>query len=146
MQNTVESFLTTIEEQEIVAAIREAELNTSGEIRVHMEDRCETKVNERALEVFKTLHMDNTKERNGLLIYIAVCDKIFGIYGDKGIDNVVGDDFWDATKSVMETHFKKGQFKQGIVDGVLLAREQLKKFFPYDSDDLNELSNTISKG
>jgi len=146
MTQPVESFLSTIEEQEIVAAIREAEFNTSGEIRVHIEDHCETEVNKRALEVFKTLHMDNTKGRNGLLIYIAVSDKIFGIYGDSGIDKVVASDFWDTTKTAMESHFKKGRFKQGIVDGVLLAGEQLKKYFPYDSDDLNELSNTISKG
>ena len=146
MTHTVESFLSTIEEQEIVAAIREAELNTSGEIRVHIEDHCENKVNERALEVFKTLHMDNTRERNGLLIYVAVCDKTFGIYGDKGIDEVVTNHFWDATKDIIQSHFKKGHFKKGIVDGVLLAGEQLKKYFPYDSNDLNELSNTISKG
>ena len=90
--------------------------------------------------------MDNTSESNGLLIYIAVCDKAFGIYGDKGIDDVVDNNFWDTTKTVIQSHFKKGDFKQGIVDGVLLAGEQLKKYFPYNSDDLNELSNTISKG
>ena len=146
MGNTVESFLTTIEEQEIVAAIREAELNTSGEIRVHIESHCNNKVNERALEVFKILHMDNTSERNGLLIYIAVCDKTFGLYGDQGIDDVVANNFWDTTKTVIESHFKKGHFKQGIVDGVLLAGEQLKKHFPYDTNDSNELPNTISKG
>ncbi len=146
MNNDVERFLTTIEEQEIVAAIRESELNTSGEIRVHIEKRCPSKVNERALEVFKTLRMDNTRERNGLLIYVAVCDKTFGIYGDKGINKVVPDNFWNATKNVIQSHFKKGDFKQGIVDGILLAGEQLRKHFPYDSNDRNELSNTISKG
>jgi len=146
MENTIERFLSPIEEQEIVAAIRQAELNTSGEIRVHIEDHCNKPINERALEVFKTLHMDHTKLRNGLLIYIAVGDKTFGIYGDEGINNQVADNFWNATKSSIQSHFKKGHFKQGIVEGVILAGEQLKKYFPYNSDDINELPNTISKG
>lgn len=146
MEQTVERFLTTIEEQEIVAAIREAELNTSGEIRVHLEDHCKGKINERALEVFKTLHMDNTRQRNGLLIYVAVFDKTFGIYGDEGINKLVPNNFWNSTKDVIQSHFKKGHFKQGLVDGVLLAGVQLKKHFPFNPEDLNELPNTISKG
>ena len=90
--------------------------------------------------------MDNTAARNGVLIYIAVLDKSFAIYGDKGINQVVQSDFWDCTKNTMEEHFKKGAFKQGIIAGILNAGEQLAKYFPWDHSDADELSNEISKG
>ena len=81
-----------------------------------------------------------------MLIYVAVNDKKFVIYGDKGINEVITKDFWNSTKDVMQNHFKKGDFKQGIVDGVLKAGKELKVHFPYQTDDTNELSNEISKG
>ncbi|WP_452221405.1 TPM domain-containing protein [Lacinutrix salivirga] len=146
MKDCVEDFLSTIEEQEIVAAINLAEQNTSGEIRVHIEHTSKGKVDKRALEVFSILKMHNTKQSNGVLIYIAVDDKTFAIYGDKGINTVVPNDFWDSTKNEIQTQFKKGNFKQGIVDGVLKIGQQLKTYFPWNPDDTNELSNTISKG
>ena len=79
MSQDVEAFLTTIEEQEIVEAIRIAEKNTSGEIRVHLENTCNTPIELRALEVFSLLKMNNTKQRNGVLIYVAVMDHKFCI-------------------------------------------------------------------
>ncbi|TXG34707.1 TPM domain-containing protein [Seonamhaeicola maritimus] len=142
----IEAFLSPEEEQDIVEAIRQAELNTSGEIRVHIEKTSEGDATERALEIFYTLKMENTKEQNGVLIYVAVEDKSFVIYGDKGINDVVADDFWDSTKDVIQSHFKSGNFKQGLVDGVLMSGEQLKKYFPYTDSDTNELSDEISKG
>ncbi len=142
----VEAFLSATEEQEIIEAIRTAELNTSGEIRVHIEKTSNDSAENRALEVFYTLKMDNTKAQNGVLFYVAVEDKNFAIYGDKGINDVVADNFWDSTKDTMQSHFKNGHFKQGLVDGILMAGEELKKHFPYQDDDTNELSNEISKG
>ncbi|WGD33667.1 TPM domain-containing protein [Olleya sp. YS] len=142
----VESFLTAIEEQEIVEAIRVAEDHTSGEIRIHIENTCNANVEARALEVFSVLKMHNTRDRNGVLIYVAVNDHKFGIYGDEGINKVVPKNFWDDTKSIIEAHFKNGAFKQGLVDGVLHAGQQLKAHFPVDDFNTNELSNTISKG
>ena len=142
----VEAFLTANEEQEIIAAIRTAEKNTSGEIRVHIEATSKLEHSERALEVFHLLKMNNTKDENAVLIYVAVNDKKFVIYGDKGINNVVPKDFWDTTKNVILNHFKKGDFKQGIVDGILTAGSELKAHFPWQIDDENELSNEISKG
>ncbi len=139
-------FLSKEEEQEIVAAIQTAELNTSGEIRIHIEATSKTAPYDRALEVFEELKMHATEQRNGVLLYIAVNDHQFAICGDEGIDKVVADDFWDCTRDIMATHFKKGQFKEGIVAGILNAGEQLKHFFPYQTDDTNELSNEISKG
>lgn len=142
----IEAFLTATEEQEIVEAIRLAELNTSGEIRVHIEKTSEGDATNRALELFHTLKMDNTKLQNAVLVYVAIEDKTFVIYGDEGINKVVENDFWDCTKDVMQSHFKKGDFKQGLVEGILRSGDRLKKYFPYTDDDTNELTNEISKG
>jgi uncharacterized membrane protein len=141
----IEDFLSTEEEQEIVEAIRIAEQNTSGEIRVHIEKTSNTDVFTRSMEIFHYLKMDNTKDQNGVLIYVAVKDKTFAIFGDTGINNVVGNDFWDSTKNIMQFHFKAGLFKQGLVEGILKAGEQLAKHFPWQDGDINELSNEISK-
>ena len=146
MPNNVEAFLTTTEEEEIIDAIRKAELKTSGEIRVHIEKTSKDDAINRALEVFHFLKMDNTKLQNGVLIYVAVEDKTFVIFGDKGINDVVSKDFWDSTKNVMQLHFKSGNFKQGLIDGIIKSGEQLAKYFPWEHGDSNELPNEISKG
>lgn len=139
-------FITKKDEEEIVDAIRKAEKQTSGEIRVHLEPTSgETDIFERAMEVFHLLKMDNTKQDNGVLIYVAVEDRNFVIYGDKGINDVVPDDFWESTKDLIISHFKKGEFKEGLVNGILKAGEQLQKHFPWDEDNTNELSDQISK-
>jgi uncharacterized membrane protein len=142
----VEVFLTKAEEQEIVNAIGIAEKNTSGEIRVHIEKQTSIAPIERAVEVFHQLQMEQTQDRNGVIIYVAVKSKQFAIYGDKGINEKVGHDFWDCTKDVMANQFKNGNFKQGLIDGILRAGEQLKTHFPYQDNDTNELSNEISRG
>jgi len=142
----VEKFLSEVEEQSIINAILEAERNTSGEIRVHLEATTKLPVFERAKEVFHYLKMDNTKYANGVLIYVAVDDKKFSICGDKGIDAVVASDFWDMTKNTIQRHFKKGAFKDGLISGILTAGKALSSHFPYEEGDINELPNEISKG
>ena len=142
----IEAFLSAEEEQEIIKAIRTSEQNTSGEIRIHIEKSSNMDAFERAMEVFHYLKMDNTKQQNGVLIYVAVEDKTFVIYGDKGINNVVPSGFWDSTKDVMQSHFKDGNFKQGLIDGVLKAGKQLEIHFPWIHGDHNELPDDISKG
>jgi uncharacterized membrane protein len=142
----VEDFLTKEEEQAIVEAIRVAEKNTSGEIRVHIEKNTSIDAFDRAMEVFHLLKMDETELKNGVLIYLAVKDKHFVICGDKGINDLVPNDFWDCTRDVMSKNFKEGNYKQGLVEGILRAGEQLQKYFPYLEGDINELSNEISKG
>lgn len=142
----VEDFLTKEEEEAIVEAIRVAEKNTSGEIRVHIEKSTSKPHYDRALEVFHELKMDETQLQNGVLLYIAVDDKQFVICGDKAINDVVHPDFWNSTKEAMLAQFKQQNFKQGLIDGILVAGEQLKKYFPWTSDNTNELSNEISKG
>jgi len=144
--SNVEDFLTDKEEQEIIGAIRKAEQNTSGEIRVHLEHTSKSNSFDRALEVFHLLKMDNTKLQNRVLIHVAIDDKSFVIYGDKGIHDVVSTNFWDSTKDVMVSHFKNGHYKQGLVEGVLKAGEQLEKYFPWEHMDRNELIDNISKG
>lgn len=144
--NSLETFLSTEEEQEVVSAIRMAEKNTSGEIRVHIERNTTEPIDSRAKFVFHALKMDNTKLENGVLIYIAVDNKKFGIYGDKGIDKKVDSTFWDKTRDIMQRHFKAGAFKTGIIEGIKSASEALEKFFPWQTDDQDELSNEISKG
>lgn len=142
----VENFLNKEEEQAIIEAIRIAEKNTSGEIRVHLEKTTKLDPYDRTLEVFNTLKMDETELKNGVLIYVAVADKTFVICGDQGINDIVANDFWDSTKDIMVAHFKNGNFKQGLIDGILKAGEELKKHFPWSENDTNELSNEISKG
>lgn len=142
----VEDFLTEKEEQEIVNAIQLAEKETSGEIRVHIEKTTSKDAFDRALEVFQLLQMHNTELKNGVLIYVAVEDKSLVICGDEGINDVVELDFWDSTRDLMLGHFKKGNFTQGLIDGILQAGERLKTYFPYEIGDQNELSNEISKG
>lgn len=141
----VEEFLSKKEEEEVVEAIRTAEKQTSGEIRVHIEKTSNGDIWNRAMEVFHLLKMDNTKESNGVLLYVAVEDRNFIIYGDKGINEVVPKDFWESTKDAIVTQFKKGDFKQGLIDGILKAGQQLQEHFPWTEGDKNELSDQISR-
>ncbi len=144
MASTVEDFLTQTEEQEIVEAIRMAESNTSGEIRVHLERHTDLDPFTRAKEIFHLLKMDNTKEENGVLIYIAVDDHTFAICGDRGIDKKVPANFWQTTRDTMSASFKKGHFKQGIIEGIQHAGERLSAYFPWEHGDSNELPNEIT--
>jgi uncharacterized membrane protein len=134
------------EKKQIVAAIAAAEMQTSGEIRVHTEPRCKGNALDRAAEVFRKLEMHKTAKRNGVLIYLAYEDKRFAIIGDKGIHDVVPPDFWDTTKNEMSKYFKKGQFQEGVIHGINEATKHLAQYFPHESGDKNELSNEISEG
>ena len=142
----IEDFLTSEEETEIIEAIRIAERNTSGEIRLHIEQNYNGDIFNHALEVFHFLKMDNTLQRNGVLIYVAVDNKSFVVYGDKGINEKVSENFWNSTRDKIQQHFKNGNFKQGLIDGVSKAGQELSEYFPWEHSDRNELDNTISKG
>lgn len=141
-----EDFLTKVEEQEIVHAITLAEKNTSGEIRVHIEEKNNKPPLERAQEVFYILKMNETSLKNGVLFYVCMQNRAFAIVGDSGIDAVVENDFWDSTKDIVISNFKKGEYKKGLIEGIHRAGEKLKKYFPFEEDDRNELSNEISRG
>lgn len=139
-------LFSSAEKKQIVAAITEAELRTSGEIRVHIEPKCYGNVLARAAEVFAKLEMHKTEQSNGVLIYLAYDDKRFAIIGDKGINNAVPVNFWDTTKEVMSVYFKQGNFKEGVMHGIKEAGIHLAQYFPHTADDKNELSNEISEG
>ncbi len=140
------NFFSKNDREKITEAIKEAELNTSGEIRVHIEGHCKADVLDRAAFLFKELKMHKTELRNGVLFYLAVDDHKFAILGDAGINKVTGNDFWDQIKEKMQQHFKEQKFTEGLVEGIKMAGQQLKTFFPYQEDDINELSNEISFG
>lgn len=142
----IEEFLSPQDEEEVVEAIRQAEKKTSGEIRVHIEKTSKGDIWKRAMEVFHLLKMDNTKKDNGVLIYVAIDDRNFVIYGDKGINDVVPPDFWESTKDEIVKEFKKGNFKQGLINGIRRAGHELQVHFPWsEGTDENQLSNKISK-
>lgn len=143
---TVEGFLSAEQEQQIIDAIRVAESSTSGEIRVHLEAHHGGALEDRAHAVFHMLKMDNTRERNGVLVYIAVQDHAFHIMGDSGIDAVVPDDFWDRIRDAMQSHFKAGQYPEGIIRAIQATGGHLAQHFPWQHDDINELDDSISRG
>ena len=139
-------FLGKENEKLIAKAIEQAESQTSGELRIHIENQCKLDVLDRAAAVFKSLSMHKTEERNGVLFYLSISDRKFAIIGDVGINAVVPEDFWDSTKEIVINHFKKAEYTQGLVEGITLAGELLKKYFPRQKDDVDELSDEISYG
>jgi len=140
----IRQFFSQEEQDKIIKAIEQAELNTSGEIRVHIENYKKDNTLERAAFWFKKLKMNNTKERNGVLFYLSPKNKRFAIVGDQGIHEKVGDDFWNEIRDIMTDHFKTGDFVTGLTKGIEKTGEKLKSFFPYQTDDVNELPNEIS--
>ena len=140
------AFFSKSQQEEIVSAIKEAERNTSGEIRVHLEKKCSRSALDRASEVFSVLKMHKTALRNGVLFYLAWESHKFAILGDAGINEKVADDFWDSIKDHMAEKFIEGKFTEGLSEGILKAGTALKQHFPYQSDDVNELSDEISFG
>jgi len=137
-------ILNNEEDRRIVEAIKQAELNTSGEIKVHIENRCKGDVEQRSLTVFNHLKINETQQRNGVLIYLAVKDHKFAIIGDEGINNVVEADFWNDIRDLMAAAFKEGRFADGLEQGIMRCGEKLKTYFPYQTDDVNEIPDEIS--
>jgi uncharacterized membrane protein len=140
------AFFTKEEKDKIKNAIAEAELNTSGEIRVHIENKCRSDLLDRASYIFEKLAMHKTENRNGVLFYLAVNNRKFAILGDAGINKVTPDNFWDNIKETMQGFFKDGKFADGLIEGIIMAGQKLKLHFPWQEDDINELSDDISFG
>ncbi len=139
-----DNFFNKGEDQEIVDAIRLAERETSGELRVHIDNNCSIDVMDRAADVFADLEMHRTSQRNGVLFYIAVKDRLFAVIGDVGINELVEENFWDDVAAILKSHFAKGEHKEGLIKAILKAGDKLKVLFPGQSDDLNELRDDIS--
>lgn len=144
MEIKASTFFTREEQIQIHDAIKEAEGETSGEIRVHLETKLSGNVLDRAAWIFKRLKMHETENRNGVLFYFAVQNKEFAIIGDGGINSKVSDDFWDKIKNTLQNHFRNGKYTEGLIEGVLMAGMQLKEHFPHDKNDKNELPDEIS--
>lgn len=138
------NFFSKEQKQQIKEAIARAELNTSGEIRLHVDNRCKGDVLDCAASWFEKMKMHKTELRNGVLFYLAVHDRKFAILGDAGINAKTPDDFWDRIRETMLERFKEEDFVGGLVTGIEMAGEQLKEHFPYQSNDVNELSDDIS--
>lgn len=134
------------QQEKVVHAINIAENKTSGEIRVVVEKHCPGEVFDRATYYFEKLAMHKTALRNGVLIYLAHEDHKFSIIGDAGIHKKVSDDFWECTKEIMVQEFRKEQFVEGLIQGIVHAGGQLAKFYPREEDDINELPNDIVFG
>jgi len=142
----MQTYFTDSEIARIVKTIREAEATTSGEIRVHVERRCWRNQTTRAAAVFNKLDMHQTKDRNGVLIYLAMKSCKFAIIGDSGINQYVPLEFWQDLCNEMQNHLQNGAFCEGICSAVQLAGKELNKHFPRRDDDQNELSDSVSFG
>ena len=138
------ALLSKEDSDKIVKAVQQSEKECSGEIRVHIQNKCTGDIIKAAEKKFNELGIYETKDKNGILIFVAVKDKKFAIIGDKGIHNAVSKDFWENTANAMTEKFKEGDIAGGIVEGILAVGQQLKKYFPYTSDDVNELSDEVS--
>jgi uncharacterized membrane protein len=143
---SAQTLFTNEEKDRIKSAILKAELDTSGEIRVHIENHCKNDVLDRAAFLFKKLDMHQTEHRNGVLFYLAVKDRKFAIIGDEGINLQVEETFWEEVKQILAEHFKRQDFVSGLESGIEKAGQKLKKHFPHHSNDINELSDEISFG
>lgn len=140
------AFFTEEEKKQITDAIKTAELNTSGEIRVHIESNCTEDELDRAAFWFAQLNMHKTEQRNGVLFYMAIDDHKLAILGDIGINAKVEDGFWNSTRDHMLGFFKEGKYAMGLSTGIIEAGMQLKQHFPYLANDVNELDDEISFG
>lgn len=143
---TAEVFLNESERARVAQAINAAEMRTSGEIRVHLDDHIEDDVMDHAVFVFEELGMHRTCDRNGALIYVSVADRKVAVIGDQGINARVPENFWTDVVGLLKLHFAAGKQADGLCEAVTLVGEKLAAFFPLRQDDTNELSNEVSIG
>lgn len=142
-----EQLFSASDKSQIISAIKAAEKKTSGEIQVHIESHCADDVMDRAAEVFEILKMHKTKERNAVLFYLAVDDHKFAILGDRGINAVVPQNFWEEIKNTMLAQFKIGEYTTGLSLGIEMSGKALQEHFPFErKGDINELPDEISFG
>jgi len=141
-------FFSKEEKEKILAAIKDTELSTSGEVRVFIENQC-TFVDavDRAVEVFYSLKMQETRHRNATLVYVALKDKQLAVFGDEGIYSKTGKDFWNNAVRNMLQYFNKENYADGIADVVKKIGDALALHFPYEAaTDKNELPDDIVFG
>lgn len=141
-------FFSKEDNEMIVQSIHDAEKQTSGEVRVFVESKCRfMDPLHRAIEIFSQLKMENTEQRNAVLVYVAIKDRQLAVYGDTGIHEKTGDDYWKAAVSNMISHFNKENYADGIAHCVAMIGQALREHFPYDKDhDKNQLPDEIIFG
>lgn len=137
-------ILSEIETNQLVQAIQDAEIKTSGEIRVHIEQIKNDASMDRAVEVFYALGMDKTSNRNGVLLYVCMNSHSFMIIGDEGINRQVSDDYWTSIKDEVISFFREGKIKDGLIRGVELVGQKLEELFPSTGENKDELPNEIT--
>jgi uncharacterized membrane protein len=143
---TAEELLTETDRKRVAEAVAAAERRTSGEIRVHIEDHIEEDVLVHAAYVFEELGMQHTRDRNGVLVYVCVADRLVAVLGDKGINERVPPDFWNSTVAILKLHFAAGRYADGLCEAVRTVGEKLANDFPLRNDDTDELTNEVSFG
>jgi uncharacterized membrane protein len=139
-------FFTKTEEKHILSAIKEAELASSGEVRVFVESHCKGNIEARTIDIFKQLKMHKTRERNAVLIYVAIKDRRFTIFGDEGIHQKMGFQFWNAEAAILKSFFVDNKIIDGLSTTIISIGQILKEHFPYSTEDKNELPDTIAYG
>lgn len=138
------TFLTEQQMASLVEAIQTAESHSTGEIRIHIDSNTESDNAKRAFEVFRTLKMDETKERNGVLFHVNFENKYLTIIGDEGIHRKVSQSFWNELHDKTTSEFAQGHYFEGLKNAVLEAGLELKKHFPFSGENPNELSDEIT--
>ena len=137
-------ILSVSDEARLIKAIQLAELKTSGEVRILLEKTIKGDALDECKKKFTELNMHQTKDRNGILFYLAINSKSFAVWGDEGIHQKVSDEFWKSITDCAIGYFKQNDLITGIEKSVELCGEKLKIHFPLQTDDKNELSNDIS--
>ncbi len=147
MANTTQTrFFKVKEEHRILKSVRQAESVCSGEIRVFVEDKCPETVERRTIEVFKNLKMFNTQQRNGVLIYIALTDKKFAVFGDEGIHQHLGFHFWRTEAAYLRDFFEQDMMVDGLCHVIKHLGDVMQPLFPHQNNDANELPDEIVYG
>ena len=142
--NNPKNFLTEKENEQVAKTIKEAENQTSAEIKLVIARHCWTDIKSKAANIFKKFGLGKTEQRNCVLILLITTNREFLIYGDQGIHEKVGQEFWEDTKNQMINKFKVGEFGDGICEGIKLIGEKLAHYFPYRKDDKNEISDGVA--
>jgi uncharacterized membrane protein len=139
------TFLTRDERERVIDAIRSFETRTSGEIRVHLQERTDESASRAAIRVFERIGMTATRDRSGVLFFVSVRDRRFAVIGDTGIDAVTPDDFWAGIVRRVESRFAEGRYADGLTEGIAAAADALMRHFPPRAADTNELPDSISE-
>lgn len=147
----VRRWLSAADLKALARAIGEAERHTSGEIRVHLERRipgrpADDAVQARARDVFRRLGLDRTRERNAVLIYLALEDRRLAVVGDEGVHARVGDAYWARVRDVMVEHLRRGGLREALAAAIETVGETLRRHFPRRPDDRNELPDQVTLG